>query len=63
MYGRRLYLYEIDGRGPGPRRGGGAILAPRRQGRGYKAKPDNTLDAYSYDEHCLYGHTLPFLLN
>jgi hypothetical protein len=27
--GRRLYLYETDGRGPGPRRCEGAVLAPR----------------------------------
>jgi len=27
---RRLYLKEVTGRGPGPRRRGGAVVAPRR---------------------------------
>jgi hypothetical protein len=31
--GRRQYLNEVAGRGPGPRRHGGAVTAPRRRGR------------------------------
>jgi len=43
---RRLYLNEVTGRGPGPRRRGGAVVARRRTreaGRrltdGYNLKP------------------------
>jgi hypothetical protein len=31
--GRRQYLKEMAGRGPGPRRRGGAVTAPRWRGR------------------------------
>jgi hypothetical protein len=30
---RRLYLKEVNCRGPGPRRRGGAVMAPRCRGR------------------------------
>jgi hypothetical protein len=30
---RRQYLNEVCGRGPGPRRRGGPIVAPHRRGR------------------------------
>jgi hypothetical protein len=28
------YLNEVEGRGPGPRRRGGAVVAPRHRGQG-----------------------------
>jgi hypothetical protein len=38
IQGRRLYLYDINGRGPEPRRHRGAVLAPRQLGRGLQGK-------------------------
>jgi hypothetical protein len=39
MFLLNLYLNEVEGLAPGPRRRGGAVVAPRRRGQG--ADPNN----------------------
>jgi hypothetical protein len=50
MFLLNLYLNEVEGLGPGPRRHGGAVVAPRHRGQGPDPNnggmPNQTKPAY-----------------